>query len=341
MTIVIILLSLSLVGLIVWNFILRDNKNHPKKNQNSQPTLSDDEIIKLNQKKSQLKAEILSLEEWQSQEIDKLTTLQQQVGSIKNEIKNFAVQEEDKLNALQDLNNQIALLSADFSAHQTLVESKKQELQEINDKISESQLLISSINECLSNSQAVAHDAIIRSRKLEYGTGITLNLDEREKFEIAKLEEVIPLLVNPLALNKAIYEIYFRAKIKKLNELQTTCGRSGVYRIYVNIPTSSFASGKDEVLSDGENSAAKDAPAYVTHCYVGQAVDIADRWTTHLKRLVGAEEGTKVVFYKEAKKYLFDLKWEVLEFCDKSKLNEREHYWIEFYGGISDWNMRG
>lgn len=311
MILTIILLSLSLIGLIVWNFSLRDSQKHPKQKANSQPLLSDDEVIKLNQKKSQIKAEITSLGEWQSQEIDKLTTLQQQTGAIENEIKNLAVKHEDALHALQDLNSKLALASADLSAQLVLIDDKKQELQQVDDKVTESKQLLDAINEYLSTSQSIAHDAIIRARKLDYGSGITLNLDEREKFEIEKLEEVIPLLSNPLALNKAIYEIYFRAKIKKLNELQTTCGRSGVYRIYVD-----------------------------NHCYVGQAVDIADRWVTHLKRLVGAEEGTKVVFYKEARKYVSELKWEVLEFCEKSKLNEREHYWIEFYGGVSDWNMK-
>ena len=67
-------------------------------------------------------------------------------------------------------------------------------------------------------------------------------------------------------------------------------------------------------------------------CYVGQAVDILDRWYTHVKKMVGAEKkGSERVYrYKPE-----DFWWTVIERVEgseKEKLDEKEKWWIEFYG---------
>lgn len=80
-------------------------------------------------------------------------------------------------------------------------------------------------------------------------------------------------------------------------------GRSGIYRL---------------VLKSDENI-----------CYVGQAVNIKDRWYQHIKKMIGVDVkgGEKLYNYRPE-----DFYWSVVEFIGQGKLNEREHYWIEFFG---------
>ena len=64
-------------------------------------------------------------------------------------------------------------------------------------------------------------------------------------------------LSNIVPVYKAIYEIYFRGPVKELGVRLGAVGVSGIYKI-VNVN-----SGK---------------------VYVGQSVDIAERWKQHIKR---------------------------------------------------------
>ncbi len=67
-------------------------------------------------------------------------------------------------------------------------------------------------------------------------------------------------------------------------------------------------------------------------CYVGQAVDIADRWRQHIKRAINAEPRTQNKLYPAMyKEGLDNFTFEIIEECSRDKLNEREDYWQEFY----------
>ena len=64
-------------------------------------------------------------------------------------------------------------------------------------------------------------------------------------------------------------------------------------------------------------------------CYVGQAVSIKDRWYQHIKKMIGVDvKGTEKLYNYRPE----DFYWTVVEFVSSGKLNEREHYWIEYFG---------
>lgn len=259
--------------------------------------------------------------------------------AAQNELDNLAVQRDMLLANIEDLKRVQKDLRDSNSAASTLVEDRLRQAEISYQKLAKleeryeillplveqlqttedtTKQQLSMLMDTLTELQQRSKTAILKVRaETSNQGGNKLELEDYEVLEIAALEKVIPMLRNPLALNKAIYEIYFRQRMKRLRELLQVDGKTGVYRVWVN-----------------------DAATGTPHCYVGQAVDIGDRWNTHLKRLVGAEEGTKVAFYRDAKKYLTELNWEVLEECDRGKLNEVEHYWIEYYGGVSDWNSK-
>ena len=64
-------------------------------------------------------------------------------------------------------------------------------------------------------------------------------------------------------------------------------------------------------------------------CYIGQAVNIKERWYDHIKKMIGVEGKGSEKLYAYGPD---ELGWRVVEEVDRSKLTERERYWIEFYG---------
>ena len=64
-------------------------------------------------------------------------------------------------------------------------------------------------------------------------------------------------------------------------------------------------------------------------CYVGQAANLAERWKQHIKRGLGADPVTKNKLYPAIGVENFS--FEVIEECERSKLDEREDYWQDFF----------
>lgn len=133
-----------------------------------------------------------------------------------------------------------------------------------------------------------------------------LNLSEIDIEEIKKLRSIIPYLRSAEPINKVIWKVYYEKSYTDLIGRVIGRGiRTGIYKI-TNI----------------ENQ----------KCYIGQAVNIADRWKQHIKRGVGAEAPTRNKLYPA----MYELgpeqfTFEILEECGKSLLDSREDYWQEFY----------
>lgn len=133
-----------------------------------------------------------------------------------------------------------------------------------------------------------------------------LIIPEEDLKEISKIREVIPYLRNPEPINKIIYKCYYE---KPYNDL---IGRvlglkvhTGIYKI------TNLANGM---------------------CYVGQAVNVSERWRQHIKRGLGAETPTQNKLYPAMLKMgVENFSFELIEDCDRSKLNEREDYWQDYF----------
>lgn len=126
--------------------------------------------------------------------------------------------------------------------------------------------------------------------------------------DIAKLREIMPELNQPEILGKLIWKVYLEKPYSDL------CGRlfgdatrvTGIYKI-TNL--------NNEM------------------CYVGQAVNVIDRWKQHIKRAIGAETPIQNKLYpamseEGIENFTFEL---IEEVSDRLKLDEREDYWQDFY----------
>lgn len=66
--------------------------------------------------------------------------------------------------------------------------------------------------------------------------------------------------------------------------------------------------------------------------YIGQAVDIRERWSEHIKKMIGVKPAGNEFLYKKVSPQ--NAHFEIVE--KTSTLNEREHYWIAFYNAATD-----
>lgn len=133
-----------------------------------------------------------------------------------------------------------------------------------------------------------------------------LQLPQESLDDIEALRSIESLLHNSEAINKVIWKMYYEKPytdlIGRVGLTSTVCG---IYKI-TNI----------------ENQMT----------YVGQAVNIADRWKQHIKRGIGADAPTQNKLYPAMKKFgPENFTFEIIEKCPRDKLNEREDYWQEFY----------
>lgn len=176
------------------------------------------------------------------------------------------------------------------------IENKQKELNKIKNQLKDIQNKVDNAVEAAKRAEE------LRQEKDFY----KLQLSDIDIQEIEKLREVAPYLRDSEPLNKVIWKVYYEKPYSDLiGRIIGNNVYSGIYKI-TNI----------------ENEM----------CYVGQAVNIADRWKQHIKRGIGAETPTKNKLYPAMQKYgVENFTFEVIEKCDKKLLNEREDYWQEFF----------
>lgn len=133
-----------------------------------------------------------------------------------------------------------------------------------------------------------------------------IQLSAADLHEIELLREVEPYLRDKEPLNKIIWKCYYEKPTTDMIGRVIGSGvHTGIYKI------TEISSGK---------------------CYVGQAVNLADRWKQHIKRGVGAETPTRNKLYPAMiaagpENFTF----EVVEECDRSALDAREDYWQDYF----------
>ena len=133
-----------------------------------------------------------------------------------------------------------------------------------------------------------------------------LIIPEEDLDEIKELREVEKHLRNPEPLNKVIWKCYYEKPTTDLIGRVIGSGtHTGIYKI-TNLTNQM--------------------------CYVGQAANLAERWKQHIKRGLGADPVTKNKLYPAMKAIgVENFSFEVIEECERSKLDEREDYWQDFF----------
>ena len=274
-----------------------------------------DEATKL--QNEELHTELVALEKQHAaltarrQEIqDSITLLEKQAEESSNAIykKSWELANEKMSNASEAMSKQYeqAKQTAENDYLETLkdcansftsqINDKKNELKKVQDELTD---LVQKLNSAVEANKRAEE---IKQKQDFYKLQLTaIDLDE-----IKRLREVEPYLREKEPLNKVIWKVYYEKPYTDLiGRVVGTGIHTGIYKI-TNI----------------ENQM----------CYVGQAVNIADRWKQHIKRGIGAEAPTRNKLYPAMLEVgVENFTFEIVEECDKSKLNEREDYWQEFF----------
>ena len=133
-----------------------------------------------------------------------------------------------------------------------------------------------------------------------------IQLSDIDLHEIEILKDIVSVLRDKESFNKVIWKCYYEKPTSDLIGRVIGSGtHTGIYKI---------------THIDSER------------CYVGQAVNLADRWRQHIKRGLGADTPTKNKLYPAMNEHgPENFTFEVIEECDRSLLDEREDYWQEYF----------
>lgn len=256
--------------------------------------------------KAQLYSSIEKLKE-QKQQLAQY--LNQQKNNIEKELESFQQNREIQLNKDYEKTKKIIQNSIDDE-----YESAKQQIEKIQNNIQETrqaakqqkQNTLAELNNIRSTLAASIQTRIRQQEKQNQLKFYQLGLSKDDISDILKLEQLKSSFHNPTVLSKLIWSQYCQ---KLTNDLcnrvlgsKTVCG---IYKI-------------TNTLTE--------------ECYIGQSVDVAQRWKDHIKCGLGIDAPANNKLYnnmKEHKIWLFT--FELLEECSKELLNEKQAYWIETY----------
>ena len=133
-----------------------------------------------------------------------------------------------------------------------------------------------------------------------------LSINDVDLSDVKKLQNLKASFHKPVVLSKLIWTQYFQKQMTELCDRvlgkKVVCG---IYKI-TNLNTE--------------------------QCYIGQSVNIADRWKQHCKCGLGIEaSATNTLYNSMQKDGVWNFTFELLEQCPKELLNEKEKFWIQMY----------
>ena len=225
--------------------------------------------------------------------------------------------EEQRLNSELQNKKQLKLLQIETELKEKEEKAKQENdilIQQMNYNLSiekqkvedEIKIIQNNLNDYQKKQEVIGKE-ILRQRMLKEQTDFyRICLSQEQKDDIEILKSIIPKLNKHSNIDKLIYEVYCskeaQAMIKRvLNNEQP----SGIYKI--------------TRLKTGE-------------IYIGKSTNIKERWLQHIKTACGCGTIAHSILHTTMEKDGIDnFTFELLEKVEKSKLSEREKYWINFY----------
>lgn len=133
-----------------------------------------------------------------------------------------------------------------------------------------------------------------------------LQISKNQISDIKKLEEWKDQLYDPTIVSKIIWSSYVIKPASDLcNRVLGSSAVCGVYKI-TNLITKEV--------------------------YIGQSVNISDRFKQHIKCGLGIDASATNKLYNNMQEYgVWNFTFELLQKCSRDKLNEKERFWINMY----------
>jgi hypothetical protein len=271
------------------------------------------ELIASNQAKRSELAELEQTMGWTQTQINTLDLLNKSIQQRTQEAQTRykeketeykkKVQETWEMAEFEAQQKYLALQESMSQETRTELEEGLKALREIEDNTKTAQILLDDLHSKISAARALY---VAEERKKDEQLFYQLQLPQSALEDVTTLRSIESKLHVTEAINKVIWKTYYERPYNELvGRVLGTNVHTGIYKI----------------TSDSGR------------VYVGQAVDVADRWRQHIKRGLGAEPVTQNKLYPAMRalgpeKFRFEL----IEDCPRDQLNERERYWIDFLG---------
>lgn len=262
----------------------------------------DFEIEKQNQEKEKIKYDI---EELSNRRTELLLAIEKEKQKYNDNIE----KEKNKLSEQLKIYKQNAQYASDEysstleqqyqkveQSYDTKVKKLEQELQGAESRLKE-----------LRNSLSAGVKAQLREREKEENLQFyKLSISPIDLEDIVKLNTLKIALHQPVILSKLIWTQYFQKQTTEMcNRILGIKKICGIYKI-TNLKTQ--------------------------QCYIGQSVDVAQRWKDHVKCGLGIDaSATNKLYNAMQNDGVWNFTFELIEECSRADLDKKEKQWIEMY----------
>lgn len=244
-----------------------------------------------------------------NQNLNLLATIaskQEQIKSIEQQFKKQKSRIDEDLAARKEIFD-IKVQQANSAAYAEITQIHT-DLNNIRDSAKKQKIEIQAEIDKIRSSLSAGVEARLREQeKLEKINFYKLSINETDLSDVKILENLKPTLHKPVILSKLIWTQYFQ---KQMNELcDRVLGKEPICGIY------------------------KITNLLTEQVYIGQSVNVADRWKQHCKCGLGIDASATNKLYNAMQKYgIWNFSFELLEQVhQRNLLNEKEKFWIEMY----------
>jgi hypothetical protein len=207
-------------------------------------------------------------------------------------------------NYCEVLNKQYEEQEAEYNIYKNnLVSSYEDKQLELMEELEQVQKELDSIK----STRAAAIQAQLKEKEIKEKLSFyCLTISQTNLDDIKVLERIKPQLHEPRILSMLIWKTYFQKPMTTLcNNVLGTDIICGIYKITNQL---------DDM------------------CYIGQSVNVSDRFKQHAKCGLGIDTPPGNKLYKAMiEDGLWNFSFELLEKCPKEQLNEKERYYIDLY----------
>ena len=192
------------------------------------------------------------------------------------------------------------------SIRQEQIEMKSQLYQQIGKIQRQRNQIQSSLAQLKSVYQAATAARLRQQEEQDKISFYRIKISEKQINDITHLQEWKKELNDPSIVSKVIWSTFIMKPTTDLcNRVLGSGSVCGIYKI-TNKQTGDI--------------------------YIGQSVNIADRWKQHVKCGLGIDASATNKLYNNMQKYgVWNFTFEILQKCTRDKLNEKERFWIQMY----------
>ena len=240
---------------------------------------------------------------------NELFIVSEKINQKKTELNNIILHQSDEIHkriqSMQEIeqasaNQYFELLDKKYKEQQNLYQKKTDEVKADYDKIYQEL-------QNLKATKKAAYEAILKEKEIKNNkNNYRLIPSDSDLKDINSLQKIKKELHRPRILSMLIWQTYWQPLAKqKFPIILQAKTKMGIYKI-TNTETD--------------------------QCYIGQSTDIYKRWNQHCKAGLGIDTPAGNKLYKAIQEYgLENFTFQLLLECERSKLDEKEKYFIELY----------